>query len=72
MISYEPLLITLVKRNMTKTKLREQAHFSTATLAKLSKNEYVSLEVIESICKALDCNIEDVIEIRKKKEEETR
>ena len=57
---------------MTKTKLREQAHFSTATLAKLSKNEYVSLEVIESICKALDCNIEDVIEIRKKKEEETR
>lgn len=63
MISYKPLFKLLVERNMTKTQLREAVGFSPATLAKMSKGEYVSLEVIENICKYLDCKIEDVIEI---------
>lgn len=48
---------------MTKTQLRESVGFSSATLAKMSKNEYVSLETIDSICQYLDCKIEEVIEI---------
>lgn len=63
MVSYKPLFKLLVERNMTKTQLREAVGFSPATLAKMSKGEYVSLEVIENICKYLDCKIEDVIEI---------
>lgn len=51
---------------MTKTQLRENVGFSTSTLAKMSKNEYVSLEIIESICLFLDCKIEDVVEIKHK------
>lgn len=35
---------------------------STGTLAKLGKNDYVSTEVLEKICRALQCNIGDVIE----------
>ena len=35
------------------------------TLAKLSKNEYVSMEVLVKICKGLNCNIEDIVEIVK-------
>lgn len=62
MISYEPLLINLVKRKITKTQLRESIGFSTATLAKISKNEYISMETLENICKFLDCKIEDVVE----------
>ena len=64
MISYKPLFRLLLERDMTKTQLREAVGFSSATLAKLSKGEYISLETIESICKYLDCRIEDVIDIQ--------
>lgn len=64
MISYKPLFKLLLERDLTKTKLRKSVGFSTATLAKMSKNEYVSLETIENICKYLNCKIEDVVEIK--------
>ena len=63
MISYKPLFRLLLERDMTKTQLRKAVGFSSATLAKMSKGEYISLETIENICKYLDCKIEDVIEI---------
>ncbi len=64
MISYKPLFRLLLEKNMTKTQLRIAVGFSSTTLAKLSKGEYVSLETIENICKYLNCKIEDVIEIQ--------
>lgn len=48
---------------MTKTQLREAVGFSTSTLAKMSKGEYVSLETIDIICQYLDCRVEEVVEI---------
>lgn len=63
MISYKPLHKLLIDKDMTKTKLREDVGFSPATLAKISKNEYISLETIDRICQYLNCMIEDVIEI---------
>ena len=63
MISYKPLFRLLLERDMTKTQLREAVGFSSATLAKMSKGKYISLETVENICKYLDCKIEDVIEI---------
>ena len=48
---------------MTKTQLREAVGFSSSTLAKMSKGEYVSLEIIDNICQHLDCKVEEVIEI---------
>lgn len=62
MFSYKPLLKLLVDKNMTKTQLREQLGISMATLAKISKNEYVSMKVLDDICNLLHCKIEDVIE----------
>lgn len=62
MLSYKPLLRTLLERDMTKTQLRESIGFSTATLAKISKNEYISMETLGNICKFLNCKVEDVIE----------
>ena len=64
MISYKPLFRLLLERNMTKTQLREAVGFSSATLAKMSKGEYISLETIKNICKYLNCKIEDVVEIQ--------
>ena len=62
MFSYKPLLKLLIDKNMTKTQLREQLGISMATLAKISKNEYVSMKVLDDICSLLNCKIEDVIE----------
>lgn len=64
-ISYKPLFKLLLEKDMTKTQLREAVGFSTSTLAKMSKNEYVSLEIIDNICLYLNCKIEDVVEIQK-------
>lgn len=64
MISYKPLFRLLLERDMTKTQLRQSVGFSSATLAKMSKNEYVSLETLDNICQFLNCKIEDIIEIQ--------
>lgn len=60
--NYAKLWKLLIDRNMNKTTLREMAGISTGTLAKLGKNDYVSTEVIEKICVALDCKVGDVID----------
>lgn len=61
MISYNPLWVTLIKAGKQKTDLYEIT--SSATVAKMSKNEPVSLRVVEQICLSLGCGVEDVIEI---------
>ena len=62
-LSYDPLWKTLIDHNISKTELAEKAKFSRTTLAKMGKNEVVSLEVIIRICDELDCQIYDVIEV---------
>ena len=60
--NYSRLWKLLIDKKLNKTELREKAGISTGTLAKLGKNEYVSTEVLEKICNALDCGVGDVIE----------
>ena len=62
-ISYNKLWKLLIDKKMTKTKLRLAADISTTTLAKLGKDETVSMDVMLRICKVLNCGIEDVLEI---------
>lgn len=64
-ISYNKLWKLLIDKGMTKTQLREKANISTVTLAKLGKNETVSMEVLLRICKELDCNFDEIIEVTK-------
>ena len=60
--SYNKLWKLMIDKNINKTTLRELSGISTGTLAKLGKNDYVSTEVLEKICRALQCEIGDVIE----------
>ena len=62
MISYKPLWIQLVKKDKKKTDLLTIADISRGTLSKMSKNEPVTLKIIDNICRELSCRIEDVIE----------
>lgn len=63
MLSYKPLFRLLLERDMSKTQLKNGVSLSPNVMSKLSKGEYVSMEVIERICKYLNCRIEDIVEI---------
>jgi len=62
MISYTPLWKTLLDHRMKKQDLQSLIECSSATIAAMSKDKYVSLSIIDRICEKLDCRIEDVIE----------
>lgn len=55
-VSYNKLWKLLIDKGMTKTDLRIQTDMSTATLAKMSKSEVVSMDVMLRICKVLKMN----------------
>jgi DNA (cytosine-5)-methyltransferase 1 len=60
--SYEKLWKLTSELNINKTTLRDLSGITSASLARLSKNEHVRMEVLERICNHLECNIEDIIE----------
>ena len=62
-VCYNKLWKRLIDKNMNKTDLRLATGITTTALAKLGRNEHVSTEVLAKICKALECNIEDIMEI---------
>lgn len=62
-VDYKKLWILLIEKGISKSQLRKMANLSPATLTKLNKNEYVSMEMLVRICKALECNIGDIVDI---------
>ena len=64
-VSYSRLWKLLIDKNMNKSQLRDAAGISTNAVAKLGRNEAVSLDTLERVCCALNCNIEDVLEFIK-------
>lgn len=62
MISYKPLQKLLIDKEIRKQELMKLAGISSATMAKLNTSEYVSLEVIDKICKAINCQPGDILE----------
>ena len=62
-IRYNKMWKLLIDKKMKKTDLLTEADISTTTLAKLSKDQIVSMEVMERICAALSCDIGDVMEM---------
>jgi len=68
-INYNKLWKLLIDKNINKTQLCEIANISTNAMAKLGKNESVQMETLVKICEALDCKIEDIVEIVDEEEE---
>lgn len=61
-VQYTKLWKILIDKKMKRTDLIFSAGISANILAKLGKNEFVSMESLEKICKALNCNIGDVVD----------
>ena len=68
-VSYKKLWKLLIDKEMKKEELRIAANLSTNTMAKLGKNENVSMDVMLRICKVLECNIGDVVDVTEKEGE---
>lgn len=62
-VSYNKLWKLLIDKNLKKKELAEMAGISNSLIAKLRKNENVTVEVLVKICSALDCEINDIMEI---------
>lgn len=60
--SYAPLWKLLIDRNMKRTDLLQVAGIYSQTLAKMGKNEAISMDTLEKICAALNCRIGDIVE----------
>ena len=58
-VSYNKFFKMLIDRKMKKKDICEQAGIATSTMAKMAKDENVSLDVLVRICRALNCTIDD-------------
>lgn len=63
-VCYNNLFKLLIDKGLKKSELARMCNLSSPTMAKLSKNEYVSMDVLVRICQELDCRIENIMEIR--------
>ena len=64
-VSYNKLWKLLIDKGMTKTDLRIKTDMPTSTLAKMSKNEVVSMDIMLRICDVLECNVGDIMDVTK-------
>ena len=62
-VSYKKLFKLLIDRNMRRKDLRELTGISYSTLSKLTNGDNVNMEVVEKLCLALHCRIEEIVEI---------
>ena len=66
-VNYKPLWLLLIEKDMNKTDLAKVAIISTNAVAKMGKNGYVSLQTLEKICIALECQLSDIIQIEEQR-----
>jgi DNA-binding Xre family transcriptional regulator len=61
-VSYKKLIHLMIEKDITAPQLQKQAGFSGNIFTRMRRNIYVSLESIETICRVLDCNVDDFLE----------
>ena len=66
--SYKKLWKLLIDKEMKKEDLRKAAGITTTAMAKLGRNETVHMDILLKICKVLECDISDIMEIIEKEE----
>lgn len=62
-VSYNKLFKMLIDKELKKTEFAKQVGISSNTLAKLSRNETVSMDIIIRICRGLNCSVDDIMDV---------
>lgn len=63
-VNYDKLWKLMIDKKINKTQLSEKSGITTNAMAKLGRNESVQVEILAKICNVLDCNIEDIMELK--------
>ena len=61
-VSYKKLFHLMIDKGITNAELMEQAGVSANIITRLRRNNYLSLDTIEKICKVLQCGVDDILE----------
>lgn len=61
-VSYKKLFHLMIEKNISNTSLQERAGFSANIITRMKRGQYISLQSIENICRALNCHVEDILE----------
>ena len=61
-VNYNKLFLLLKEKKMSNIDLQKQAGFSGNIITRIKRNEYIRLQSIESICKVLDCRVDDILD----------
>lgn len=64
-VNYKPLWKMLIDRDVSKQQLREMTSIARSTMVKMANNEYVAMDVLVRICVAMDCGMDDIVEIER-------
>jgi putative transcriptional regulator len=61
-VSYKPLLHMMIEKDVSNTELMRRAHISANIITKIKNGQYIALEKVESICNAMDCTPNEIME----------
>ena len=61
-VSYDKLFHLMIDKRVTNAQLKEKAGFSANIITRLKRNEYISIESVERICRVLECGVDDILE----------
>lgn len=67
-VSYDKLWKLMIDKKINKTQLIQKAGITSNAMAKLGKNESVQIETLVKICKALNCNLDEIVELEEGEE----
>lgn len=68
-VCYKKLFHLLIEKDMTTAQLQHQAGFSANIITRIKRNGYLSLDTIESICRVMNCGVDDILEFVPGKED---
>ena len=61
-VSYKKLFHMLIEKDMTTAQLQQKAGFSANIITRMKRSGYLSLDTIESICRVMNCGVDDILE----------
>lgn len=61
-VSYKKLFHMMIERDISNAQLMKQAGFSANIITRMKRGGYISLESIESICRVMNCGVDEILE----------
>lgn len=61
-VSYKKLFHLMIEKDITNSRLQQMCGFSGNIMTRMRRNNYISLETVETLCKSLNCRVDDILE----------